>query len=110
MLPGPCPLAGHSRQDPPGDPLFSAVNARNFNRILRAVLRKMKTKDPDRYSSHGFRRGASQGLKTSGSPWVVVETAGLRNSPAFRGYVGLTAEVEQGVRQLFDVDPASESE
>ena len=95
---------------PPGDHLFSAANARYFNRILRAVLRKLKEKDSDRYSSHGCRRGTVQDLKTHGSPLAVLAAAGLWNSPAFRGYVDIAADVGQGVRNLFAVgpDPASE--
>ena len=94
---------------PSGGHLFSAVNTRNFNRILRAVLRKLKVPEAERYSSHGFRRGTAQDLKLHGSPWEVVASAGIWNSSAFRGYLDLTAEVEQGVRNLFAVDPDSDS-
>ena len=93
---------------PSGDHLFSAVNARNFNRILRAVIRKLRAKDADRYCSHGFRRGTAQDLKTHGSHWAVVAAAGCWNSPASRGYVDLSADVEEGVRNLFTVDLDSE--
>ena len=95
---------------PPGDHISSSANARNFNRIFRASLRKLQVGDSDSYSSHGFRRGTAQDLETNGSPWAVVATAGLWNSPDFRGYVGRTADVEQGVRNLFAVGPDSESE
>ena len=94
----------------PGEPLFTAANSRNFNGILRAVLSRLRVLAAPRYSSHGFRLGAAQELKEVGSPWAVVATAGLWRSPAFRGYVDLTAEVEQGVRSLFPVDPDSESD
>ena len=93
-----------------GDPLFSSVDARNFNRVLRAVIRKLKVGDVERYSSHGFRRGAAQDLKTSGYPHALVAALGMWNSPVFRCYVGLTADVEQGVRRLFDVDLDAESD
>ena len=95
---------------PSGEHLFSAANARNFNRVLRAVLRTLKVRGADRYSSRGFRRGTAQDLKTHGPPWAVVATAGLWNSPAFRGYVDLAADVEEGVRNLFTVDLDSESD
>ena len=52
----------------PGQPTFSAVNRRNFNRILKAALSKLRIPEADRYSSHAFRRGASQELKESGPP------------------------------------------
>ena len=95
---------------PPGQPLFTTVNSRNFNRITRAVLTRLRITASKRYSSHGFRRGAAQELKEVGSPWAVVATAGLWRPPAFRGNVDLTAEVEQGVRSLFPVDSDSESD
>ena len=90
--------------------LFSSANARNLNRILRSVLRKLKAPEAERFSSHGCRRGTAQDLKTHGSPWGVVATAGVWNSPALGGYVDMTAVVEQGVRNLFAVDPDSESD
>ena len=93
----------------PGNHLFSAANARNFNRILRAALLKLKTPEAARYSSHGFRRGAAQDLETYGSPWEVIASAGIWNSPAFRCYLDLAADVEQGVRNLFAVDHDSDS-
>ena len=95
---------------PSVDHLFSAVSARKFNRILRAPIGKLKAKAAGRYSSHGFRRRAAQDLKKHGSPRAVAATAGLWNSPAIRGYADLTADVEQGVRNLFAVGPDSESE
>ena len=66
-----------------GDRLFSAVNSRNSNRILRAVLRKLKVPEAERYSSHGFLRGAAQDLKLHGSPWDVVASAGFWNFRLF---------------------------
>ena len=53
-----------------GKPIFSAVNRRNFNRIPKVVLAKLRIPEADRYSSHAFRRGISQELKESGPPLV----------------------------------------
>ena len=50
-----CHLA--RRRVAPGDPLFSAVNRGNFNRVLRAVLPKIQGPSAERYRSHTFRRG-----------------------------------------------------
>ena len=69
------------RRVDPGQPLFKAVNRRNFNCILKAVMAKINTPDAARYSSHAFRRGTTQGLKETGSPWSVVATSGLWHSP-----------------------------
>ena len=85
---------------PAGDPMFSAVNPRNFNRILRAAMRRLDVPDSGRYSSHGFRRGAEQDLNVDGSTCAVVATAGTWNPPAFCGYDDLTADLEQGVKNL----------
>ena len=95
---------------PPGEPLFSAVNRRNFNRILKAALSRPKADSAARYTSHGFRRGAVQELKECGSPWAVLASDGLWRSPAFRGYVDMAEDVELGVRNLFPVDLDSESD
>ena len=97
------------RRVEPGEFLFPAVTRRNFNCILKAVLSKMHVPSADRYSSHAFRRGTSQELKESGSPWAVVASSGFWRSPSFRGYVDLSRDVEIGVQQLFDVDLDSDS-
>ena len=97
------------RRVDPGALLFPTVNRRNFNRILRAALSKLQEPSADRYSSHGFRRGASQELKESGSPWTVVFSSGLWRPPSFRGYADMSRDVELGVQQLFDVDLDSDS-
>ena len=93
-----------------GDLLFQAVNIRNFNRMLKPVFARMNIHEAHRYSSHGFRRGTAQELKESGSPWAVVASAGVWNSPAFRGYLDMARDVEVGVSRLFEVDPDSASD
>ena len=94
---------------PSGSPLFTAFNQRNFDRIIRAVFTRLGVTDATRYSSHGFRRGTAQELKETGSPWTAVATAGLWRSPAFRGYVDMTADVEQGIRKLVPIDSDSDT-
>ena len=93
----------------PGDFLFKNINQRNFNRVLKAVLAKLGVPEAARYSSHGFRRGTSQELKESGSPWTVVASSGIWHSPCFRGYLDMSKDVGAGARQLFDVDFDSDS-
>ena len=94
----------------PGQPIFSSVNRRNFNRILKAVMAKLHIPEADMYSSHAFRRGAAQELKESGSHWSVVASSGAWHSPAFRGYVDLSRDVELGPQQMFDGDMDSQPE
>ena len=92
------------RRVAPGSPLFASVNRRNCNRILRADLSKIQEPSADRFSSHGFRRWTSQELKEPGTPWSVVASSGVWHSPAFRGYVDMSRDVELGAQQLFNVD------
>ena len=94
----------------PGAQLFVAVNRRNFNRTLKAALARMGTPEAERYSSHAFRRGASQELKESGFQWSVVASSGIWHSPAFRGYLDMSRDVEVGAQQLFDADMGSVSD
>ena len=98
------------RRVAPGRSLFRKVNVGNFYRMLKAVLANLLVPEASRYSSHGFRRGTAQELKEKGSPWTAAATAGLWNSAAFRGYVDMSRDVEQGVARLFGVDPDSESD
>ena len=86
---------------PSGEKLLSAVNPRNFNRILKRALEELRIPDASRYSSHAFRRGATQELREFGSGWPVIMGAGVWNSSACTGYVEITPEVETGVRLLF---------
>ena len=93
-----------------GQPLFRKVNVGNFNRIMKAILTKMQIPEAARFSSHGFRLGTSQELKESGSPWEVVASAGMWNSPSFRGYVDMSKDVETSVARLLAVDMDSDSD
>lgn len=60
--------------------------------------------EADRYRSHAFRMGTTQELKEVGPPWSAIASYGLWRSPAFRGYVDMSKDVEAGVQHIFDVD------
>ena len=90
----------------PGQPIFSTVDRRNFNRTLRAALPKLQAPAARRYISRGFRRRASQELKEP--PWSVFAASWVWNSADFRGYADLSRDAEMGVRELFEVDLDSE--
>ena len=94
----------------PGAPPFQAAKRRRFNRILKTVFSRTNAPDAHRYSFRGFRRGTSQELKETGPPWSVVASMGIWRSPAFRGYLDMSRDVEPGVSELFDVDLESEPE
>ena len=84
-----------------GQQLFPSLNGRNINRILRAILKKIHVPASERYTSHGFRRGAAQELKESGSQWPIVASLGQWNSLCFNGYVDVSDEMAQQVGKLF---------
>ena len=90
-------------REAPGAPLFSAFNRRNSNRPIKAITAHLDVPDARRFSSHGFRRGATNGLKDTGPPWSVVATSGVWNSSHFRGYVDMSRDVEIGAHRISDV-------
>ena len=53
-----------------------------------------------KYPTHGFRRGASQDLKETGSQWAAIATMGEWKSLAFLGYADLTDEVDRNMAKL----------
>ena len=68
--------------------------------MIRAVCAQLKIPDARRFSSHGLRMGDAREMKESGSPWVVVASDGVWNSPSFRGYLDMAKDVESGVTRL----------
>ena len=94
-----------------GQPIFKAVNRGNFNRILKAIFARLQVPQAARYSSHAFRRGSAQEMNETGSPLSVVASAGMwRPNALVKNYIDMAATVETNVRQLFRVDPDSESD
>lgn len=108
--PSPSLSASGPAKSRPGLPLFSAVDRRKFNRILRALFPKIHEPADVRYSSNAFPRGASLGIKESGPPWSVVASPGVWHSPAFRVYGDMPRGVKVGAHQLFGADVDSDSE
>ena len=75
---------------PPGAPLSSAANSRNFNRTRKAALARMGKPEAHRNSPHAFRRGATQEMEESGPPSVssgVIGNLSFRCVPGLHGYV-----------------------
>ena len=75
-------------------------------------MARLGAPEAERYSSHAFLRGTTQELKEAGPPWSAVASSGIWHSPAFRGYVDMSKDVETGAQQLigFDLDSASDPE
>ena len=85
----------------PGEFLFQKVNANNVNRFTRKALSDLNPPAVQRYSSHGFRRGAPQELKESGAQWPIVAEVGKWKELSFRPYVDLSDELAESMAQLF---------
>ena len=83
-----------------GQKLFPSYTATSVNTTIKAVLRKLGVEHANSYSSHGFRRGAANELKTTGSQWSTVAKAGGWQSLAFRGYLDLTQELDRDMSKL----------
>lgn len=74
-----------------GQPLSHLANRRNFNRKLNAIMANLHIPDSHRFSSHAFRRGATQELEESGSPWSAIAYFGILAIPCFRFLCGHVA-------------------
>ena len=95
----------------PGELLFPGYYGANVNTTLKRVLSKLQAPYAQSYSSHGFRRGASQELKEKGSQWPTVMSLGTWRSLAFRGYVDTTLDVERDMSKLLiETDELSDEE
>ena len=95
---------------PAGKALFPPYSGRNVNAVLRAVLTKLSVPEASRFSPRGFRRGAAQELKATGSQWSTVAAAGCWQSLDFKGYIDLTADVARDMSKLLAEHCASDSE
>ena len=93
-----------------GELLFPSITRRDVNDILREVLKKLELPYAERYSSHGFRRGAASELQSTGSQWSTVATIGDWRSLAFKGYVDLTNELSRDLSRLLAEDVVLDEE
>ena len=66
-----------------------------MNTALNAILSKLTIPHADRYSPHGFRRGAATELKARGPQWSTVATLGAWRPLALLGYVYITPELDR---------------
>ena len=71
--------------------------------MIKAVFGQLAVPQAERYTAHGFRRVTSHGLKEPGSPWSVVASCGVWHSPAFRGYLDTSKDMELEALQMFGV-------
>ena len=83
-----------------GQMLFPMYSATSVNTTIKAVLAKIGVDFAHSYSSHGFRRGATQELKEKGSQISVIATVGEWRSLAFLGYVDTALDVARDMSKL----------
>ena len=76
----------------PGEHLFPELTQRNFNPTLKKTFAKASIPDAERFSSHCFRRGATQALKNCEATPRTLVGSGVWNSKAVLGYVDLTQD------------------
>ena len=95
---------------PAGIPISPTYSIRNVNSVLRTALAKLSIPEASRFSPHGFRSGAAQELKTTGSQWPTVAAAGCWQSLSFKGYIDLTADVAREMSKLLAESFASDSD
>ena len=68
-----------------GELLFPGFSAQNVNRAIKAVFAKLNVPFAESYTTHGYRRGATQELKEKGSQWPIIASIGEWRSLAFMG-------------------------
>ena len=74
--------------------------ATNVNTTIKAVLAKIGIEFAQSYTSHGFRRGATQEPKAKGYQISVIATVGEWRSLAFLGYVDTALDVARDMAKL----------
>ena len=110
-LPGPLPLADDSLPGAGREAYFPPTySGRKVNTALRTAMGNLSIPEASRFSPPGFRRGAAQQLKTTGSQWPTVAASGFWQSLAFKGYIDLTADVARDMSKLLSSSFASDSD
>ena len=93
-----------------GDPLFPGLTANVFNRQLKATLTAMGTPEGGKFSSHGFRRGATNEVKNSGSTLATILGTGTWLSACYKNYLDLKADEAIKISTLLLDNVGSDSE
>ena len=85
---------------PSGRRTFPSCTVRNLNPLHKRACGKIGLPNASRYSSHAFRRGASQELKEKGPQWPTIATLGDWCALDFRGYVDITTDIARDMSKL----------
>ena len=93
-----------------GGPLFPAYTANIFNRKLKQTMTALKYPEGGKFSSHAFRRGATQEIKNSGSTLATIVKSGTWLSACYRNYLDLSADEAINISTLLLETLGSDSE
>ena len=75
-----------------GDLIFSGFSPCSVNRVIKKVMTKVGHLEGPKFSSHAFRRGATQEIKDSGSTLSVIIQSGTWTHAGYRAYLDLQAD------------------
>ena len=84
----------------PGDLLFPDWNANKVNRTLKIMMTQLKFDQGGKYSSHAFRRGATNEVKSCGSTLATILKTGTWTSASYKNYLDLQADEAINISQL----------
>ena len=94
----------------PGDLLFPKMPANMFNQRLKRVMRDLNYVDGHRYSSHAFRRGATQEIFNSGYTFATILKSGMWNAAGYKSYLDLHADEAVNISSLLATALNSDSD
>ena len=93
-----------------GDPLFPKTYANSVNQQIKAVMDKLGYEQGRKYSSHAFRRGATEEIKDSGSTFATIIKSGTWTAAGFKSYLDLQRDEALNISRLLLENADSNSE
>ena len=94
----------------PGDPLFPGWSANKVNRTLKILMAELGFDQGGKYSSHAFRRGATNEVKSCGSTLATILKTGTWTSASYKNYLDLQADEAINISRLLIEGLGSDSE
>ena len=93
-----------------GGLLFPMFSPCSLNRTFKVVMTKMGYRDGPKFSSHAFRRGATQEIKDSGSTLSVIIKSGTWTHAGYKSYLDLQADYAINISRFLIESLGSDSE
>ena len=94
----------------PGDLVFPGLSANSVNRQIKAIMSLLGYLRAHKYSSHAFRKGATQEILASGSTFATILGSGTWTSGGFRNYLDLQCDEAANISALLLETANSDSE